>query len=123
MRYLIILVVILGSFTYGHCSSIIASTATQPSFRLYFALDTRSNSDAITGAINGPFQTGGLFGALSSCYAADHYGRRVALSIGSVFAVVCGALQAGSVQIVMYLIARFLTGVGIGSSPTIRSLR
>lgn len=114
IRSLIILVVTLGSFSYGYCSSIIGTTLTQPSFRLYFTLDTRSNADAIAGAINGLFQTGGLFGALSSCYAADTYGRRVALCVGSVFAVIGGALQAGSVQIVMYLIARFITGVGIG---------
>lgn len=115
VRFLIVLVVTLGSFTYGYCSSIIGTTATQPSFIQYFSLDKRDNANALFGAINGLFSTGGLFGALSSCFAADKYGRRVALCIGSVFAVMGGALQAGSVDIAMYLVARLVTGVGVGT--------
>lgn len=100
--------------TYGYCASIIATTLGQPSFIAYFELSTRSNSADLQGAINGLFQTGGLFGALSCTETADWLGRRKALLIAALFSVVGGALQAGSVNISMYIVMRFITGLGIG---------
>jgi MFS family permease len=108
------LFVALGSLTYGYCSSIIATTLGQPSFRAYFELDTRSNATDLTGAINGLFQAGGLFGALSCIKSADWLGRRKALLIAAIITLIGGALQAGSVHIGMYIAMRFITGLGVG---------
>lgn len=105
----IILFVCLGSLTYGYCASIIATTLGQPTFLHYFALDTRSNANDLIGAINGLFQTGGLFGTLSCIWTADRFGRRWALFINSIITVVGGGLQAGGVNISMYIVARFIT--------------
>jgi len=66
------------------------------------------------GAINGLFQAGGLFGALSCTASADWLGRKKAIFVASLFAVVGGALQAGSVNITMYIVMRMITGLGIG---------
>lgn len=110
----IILFVALGSLTYGYCASIIATTLGQPSFITYFELDTRSNAADLMGAINGLFQTGGLFGTLSCITTADRFGRRMAMLIACVFSIVGGGLQAGSVNIGMYIVMRFITGIGIG---------
>lgn len=115
----LILFIALGSMTYGYCSSIIATTLGQPSFIGYFDLDTVSNAESLIGAINGLFQAGGLFGALSVLYLPDKLGRLWALFIGSAFCVVGGALQAGSVHIGMFLVARLLTGYGIGKRSNI----
>ena len=104
----------LGSLTYGYCSSIIATTLGQPSFIAYFALDTRSNATELEGAINGLYQAGGLLGALSCLYTGDVLGRRKALFLGALAALIGGALQAGSVNIPMYLVMRLITGFGIG---------
>jgi MFS family permease len=109
-----VLFVALGSLTYGYSASIIATTMGQPSFIAYFELDTRSNATQLTGAINGLFQTGGLFGALSCTKFPDWLGRRKALLLNAVITVIGGALQAGSVDIGMYIAMRFVTGWGIG---------
>ena len=70
----------------------------------------------MTGAINGLYQAGGLFGAISVLWIPDKVGRRWAIFIGGAFCVVGGALQAGSVHIGMFLVARLLSGYGIGKS-------
>jgi MFS family permease len=113
-----VLFVALGSLTYGYCASIIATTLAQPSFVTYFALDTASNASQLEGAINGLFQAGGLVGTLSCTKTADWLGRRKALFLGAIVSVIGGALQAGSVNIAMYIVMRFITGLGIGMSPT-----
>jgi len=46
------------------------------------------------------------------------WGRRKALLFGGVMSVVGGGLQAGSVHIAMYLVARLVTGFGIGKHPS-----
>jgi len=57
---------------------------------------------------------GGLFGCLSCFKSADWLGRRKAILLASVITVIGGALQAGSVNIAMYIVMRFITGLGIG---------
>lgn len=108
------LFVALGSLTYGYCASIIATTLAQPSFVSYFNLDTRKNAAQLEGAINGLFQAGGLVGTISCISTADLLGRRKSLFIGAIVSVIGGALQAGSVNIGMYITMRFITGFGIG---------
>lgn len=66
------------------------------------------------GAINGLFQAGGLFGTLMAGVTGDKFGRCKAMFIACLFAIIGGALQAGSVHIAMFLVARFIAGVGIG---------
>jgi MFS family permease len=110
----LILFICLGSLSYGYGSSIIATTLGQPTFIHYFELDTRSNGETLIGAINGLFQAGGIFGALSVVYVPDKLGRRWAIFIGGLFCLLGGALQAGSVNIAMFLVARLLSGYGIG---------
>ncbi|KAK6374009.1 hypothetical protein LTS17_007979 [Exophiala oligosperma] len=111
--------VALGSTTYGYCASIISTTLAQPSFIDYFDLDSRSNATDLIGAIFGLFQTGGFFGTLSCLQSADLLGRRKALFYAGLVTTVGGALQAGSVNIGMYIFSRFLTGVGIGALVTL----
>ncbi|OQV11333.1 hypothetical protein CLAIMM_15186 [Cladophialophora immunda] len=111
----LILAVALGSLTYGYCSSIISTTLGQPSFLSYMGLDTASNATQLEGAINALFQVGGLFGSLSSLWIPDKIGRRRALFIGGTFSLVGSALQTGSVDVAMFIVARFITGIGVGA--------
>ena len=106
--------VTLGSLTYAYASSIIGTTLAQPSFIKYFELDSRSNATQLEGAINGAFQAGGLIGALLCIPIADNYGRRMGLCVASVLAVLGGALQAGSVDIGMFIAMRIISGFGVG---------
>ncbi|RKK76706.1 hypothetical protein BFJ68_g10315 [Fusarium oxysporum] len=116
LNVLIIVFVTLGSFSYGYSASIIASTLGQSHFISYFHLDPAHdpNANALLGATNGLFQTGGLFGALLIGYCADHFSRRVAIIISSAIICIGGALQAASQNITMFLIMRFFTGIGVG---------
>lgn len=107
--------------TYGYCSSIISITLSQPSFISYFELDTSSNASDLMGTINGVFQAGGFTGTLSCLGTADWLGRRKALLAAAALTVLGGALQAGSVNIGMYIVMRAITGVGIGKGvPRVR---
>ncbi|EXJ86817.1 hypothetical protein A1O3_03771 [Capronia epimyces CBS 606.96] len=119
LQMTIVTYVALGSLTYGYCASIIATTLGQPSFLAYFNFAHRSNPTQIIGAINGLFQAGGFIGTMSCTVTADYLGRRKALLLGSCLSILGGALQAGSVNMTMYLIARFITGTGIGSLVTL----
>lgn len=112
----IVVFVTLGSLSYGYCASIIASTLGQLAFISFFDLDPaiNPNANALLGATNGIFQTGGFFGALVIGYCADRFSRRGAIAIASVFLVVGGALQSASVNIAMFLVMRFITGFGVG---------
>ncbi|KAK9382852.1 general substrate transporter [Kockiozyma suomiensis] len=110
--------VALGSLTYGYSSSIIATTRGQPSFNSYFKLDTASNATQLNGAMDGLFQAGGLFGALTVSYLADKLGRRKCIMLGSLLCVIGGALQAGSVHVGMFIAVRFVTGFGVGQLLT-----
>jgi MFS family permease len=107
--------VALGSLTYGYSTSIISTTLSQPSFNAYFEFSTRSNTDALIGAVFGLYQTGGFFGTMACLKAADFLGRRRAMFYASLVTVLGGALQAGSAHIGMYIAARFVTGLGSGT--------
>jgi MFS family permease len=78
----------------------------------------------LEGAINGLFQAGGLVGCLSCIGTADWLGRKQSILIASLVTIVGGALQAGSVHIAMYLVFRFVTGIGVGEylSSSLRAM-
>jgi MFS family permease len=82
-------------------------------------LDVLSNSAQLIGAINGLFQAGGFIGTFTSSYLADRLGRKKGILIACAFFILGGALQAGSVAIAMYIVARFITGFGIGKQPSL----
>lgn len=96
------------------CASIIGTTLGQPSFLTYFGLDTARNAPQLEGAMNGLFQGGGLLGSCFGGFGDDRIGRRRSMFITTILCIVGGALQAGSVHIAMFLVARFITGFGVG---------
>ena len=75
------------------------------------------------GVVSKTTKQGGLvaiyyFGAMFGCFIGgrfgDKYGRKKAVIIGSVFTLIGAALQAGSQSSNMTLVARVISGVGIG---------
>lgn len=82
-------------------------------------LDTASNATQLTGATNGCYIAGALIGALLSSQGSDVLGRKRSIVVASSLAVLGGALQAGSVHIAMFIVARLVTGLGIGTSCAI----
>ncbi|KAH8797951.1 general substrate transporter [Xylogone sp. PMI_703] len=111
----IILVLTFGSLTFGYGFSVISNTLGQPGFLAYFNLDTNvSYSNAITGAINGLYCAGAMFGALTVGWMCEARGRKETMYFGSVVNIIGGALEAGSVNMAMFLVSRFIAGWGIG---------
>ncbi|KAK5280308.1 hypothetical protein LTR16_007018 [Cryomyces antarcticus] len=111
----IILVLTFGSLTFGYSFSVISNTLGQPGFLQYFNLNTNAaDTNAITGAINGLYCAGAIFGALLTGWMCEARGRKIAMYLASAISILGGALQTGSVNIAMFLVARFITGWGIG---------
>lgn len=111
----VILVLTLGSFTFGYAYSVISNTLGQPGFISHFNLDSSTSyANAITGAINGVFCAGGICGALLVGWMCEARGRKQTMNLGALTTVVGSAVQTGSVDVAMFLVARFITGWGIG---------
>ena len=111
----IILVLTLGSLTFGYGFSVISNTIGQPGFISYFNLANRSSyTNAITGTINGLYCAGALFGALHVGWMCEARGRKETMYLASAVNVVGGALETGSVNMAMFLVSRFIAGWGIG---------
>lgn len=69
---------------------------------------------APVGAANGLFAGGGCIGALIISPSLNRLGRRLTIQIVCVICVVGSSIQGGAVQIAMFLVGRFITGVGVG---------
>ncbi|KAF4999221.1 hypothetical protein FDECE_11575 [Fusarium decemcellulare] len=89
-----------------------------PSYSEYFHLNT-----ATEGLNNAAMWMGGIFGAFLMQPVPDYFGRRRAIYIASVVTVVGIILQAASQNVSMFVIARFIVGVGSaisnGAAPTL----
>ncbi|KAJ5537812.1 hypothetical protein N7494_007291 [Penicillium frequentans] len=107
----------LGSISYGYDFSIISTTVGQPTWYAYMGL-TLDPTDAalyaystrLTGTVFGLFSAGAIFGALFVGWLCDVYGRKRSLLAAAAINIVGGALQTGSVNIGMFIAARFITG-------------
>ena len=111
----IILVLTLGSLTFGYTYSVISNTLGQPGFIAKFGLGSNSSyANAISGAINGVFAAGGVFGAIATGWMCEARGRKQTMNLAALISIIGSALQTGSVDIAMFLVARFVAGWGIG---------
>jgi MFS family permease len=52
-------------------------------------------------------------------WMGDKLGRKLSIQLASIICIIGGALQGGSINISMLLIARFITGVGVGMEVVI----
>jgi MFS family permease len=117
-RYNVIVAIILtfASLTFGYSNAVISNTVGEPGFLSYFNLVTDpAYGNSIEGAINGVFFAGEFFGAVLVMTICDRIGRKKTATVACILSIIGGALQAGSVKIAMFLVARFITGVGIGT--------
>lgn len=60
------------------------------------------------------FLGGAMVGALLQAPLANKFGRRIANGIAAIIVIVSGALQAGAVDVTMFIVARVICGVGSG---------
>lgn len=71
-------------------------------------------SNSIIGTILGIFAAGAFFGAIFVGWFSDAYGRKKTLIVAAIINIVGGALQAGSIHVGMFIVARFITGFAAG---------
>ncbi|KAK5046740.1 hypothetical protein LTR84_007501 [Exophiala bonariae] len=106
----IVLIMGLGSMSYGYSASIISTTLAQPSFFAYMELDKRSNANELIGLTGSLYQAGGFIGTFFVSFFADRWGRKVGIAVPAALTVVSGALLAGSVNIEMFIAVRPFAG-------------
>ena len=95
----------------------------QPGFYSYFNLDPSSSYTAsIVGAVSSLFAAGAAAGAIIQGFTGDALGRKKAIVMSALFCILGGALTAGSVNIAMLIVSRFIQGLGLGQSVTLVSL-
>lgn len=108
----VVFFITLSSAAYGYAGSVIATTLTQPSFTRHMELDTASNAESITGAMNALFYTGGVFGSFCAGWSNKRFGRKFSVGLGNVLLVISGALMTASVNPAMFIVFRFVSGFG-----------
>jgi len=64
--------------------------------------------------VNALFAAGAAFGAIAQGFLADWLGRKKALAVAALCAIIGGALSAGSVAIAMLITVLLLQGFGLG---------
>ncbi|KAI8649208.1 MFS domain-containing protein [Fusarium keratoplasticum] len=115
---LLLAVTIVNSATLGYDSSVMNGLLILPSYSEYFHLNT-----ATEGLNNAAMWIGGIFGAFLMQPVPDYFGRRRAIYVASAISVVGIILQAASQNVPMFVIARFIVGVGSaisnGAAPTL----
>ncbi|KFY55954.1 hypothetical protein V496_06861 [Pseudogymnoascus sp. VKM F-4515 (FW-2607)] len=102
----------LGSFNYGYMNNVIAGSFGQVSFQTKFL--SGDNATSITDAIVSGFFGFALIGAIVQAPISNKWGRKSVTFTAGVLLTISGALQAGSVNIAMFLVGRYIGGIGCG---------
>lgn len=93
-------------------SGIIASSISQTDFIERFGGETLA--DDVAGGIVSSFTGGAIIGSLILTQLSDRYGRRAAIFLGSLLAILGGALQGGAHNVATVIVGRVIAGLAIG---------
>jgi MFS family permease len=121
---LVVIAVALGSTACSYGMAVISSTIGQTQFYRDMHLAPQgepgyAHTANLIGAMNGVNCAGSAIGAFLTSWSADRLGRLRTIQIGAVIMSVGAALCAGSVDVAMFLVARFIAGWGIGIMVTV----
>ncbi|KAJ5552809.1 hypothetical protein N7494_002187 [Penicillium frequentans] len=100
----------IGGFLFGYDSGIVTSTIGQTQFIEYFS----NPNDTVTGGIVSAFQGGAILGTIINMFTGDRLGRKMSVFTGACISCFGCALQAGSVNMTMLIIGRFIAGAAVG---------
>lgn len=81
-------------------------------------LATNPNAASLTGATTALFYVGGIFGCLLNSWMADRFGRKITVATACALQLIASACLAGSVNIAMFIVFRFVNGLGYVSPTT-----
>ena len=107
---IVILIICLGTSSYGFSNAVIGTTLGQPSFIATMNLDTAPNATALTSAVLALYFIGGLFGSACHAALADRYGRKVSAAVACGVMIVGSALCTAAQNMGMYIAFRFFCG-------------
>ncbi|KAJ5282004.1 hypothetical protein N7478_007376 [Penicillium angulare] len=105
----------IGGFLFGYDSGIITSTIGQPEFIKYFS----NPNDNTTGGVVSAFQGGAILGTIVNVFTGDRLGRKRSVFFGACVSCFGCALQAGSKNMTMLIIGRFIAGIAVGMLTSI----
>lgn len=114
----VVIFVATGTISTAYGLAIIGSTVGQPNFYSYFNLATSgpgySYTSNIIGALNGVNSAGAIAGCLTNAWTSEKFGRKLSMMGGSIILIIGGALCSGAYDIAMFLVGRFVAGMGAG---------
>ncbi|KAL2004600.1 hypothetical protein VTN00DRAFT_3336 [Thermoascus crustaceus] len=115
----VVVFVAIGTIASAYGLAIIGSTVGQPNFYTYFNLPAPgkpgyAHTTNMIGALNGINSAGAIAGCFIQAWTADYYGRKRTMQIGSIVLIIGGTLCSGAVDMAMFLVGRFIAGVGAG---------
>ena len=117
--YLLTAVASFGGMLFGWDTGLIGGVLTMDSFQHSFNLDKNSsNFSNLQGNIVSVLQAGCFFGALSSFYVSDKFGRRTALIIADVIFIIGSIVQTlcaiNTTSLAQLYVGRVIGGFGVG---------
>jgi len=75
-------------------------------------LATNPNAESLIGTMTGLFYAGGVIGVIINAYLVDKIGRRWTTAVGALILTISTGCLAGSVNIAMFIVFRFFSGLG-----------
>jgi MFS family permease len=123
----VVISIALGSTACSYGMAVISSTIGQTQFFRDMKLAQQGepgypHTANLIGAFNGVNCAGSAFGAAMTSWSADRFGRLRTIQLGAIIMSIGAALCAGSVDVAMFIVARFIAGWGIGIMITVRAL-
>ncbi|KAH8879513.1 general substrate transporter [Thozetella sp. PMI_491] len=103
-----ILIVLLSSVTLGFDGSMMNGLLSLDTWNDYFGTPRSS----LLGLINAVLSLG-LLAAIPAGIICDKFGRKASILVGIAFLLVATALQSAAQNVAMFIVSRFLIGVGI----------
>ncbi|KIW96780.1 uncharacterized protein Z519_02171 [Cladophialophora bantiana CBS 173.52] len=106
---LIISVSIADSLLLGYDSSLMGALNVMPAYTSYFTLNTATKS--LNTAIS---YIGGAVASFPAGFLGDFLGRKKAIVLSCIFTIIGAIIQTAAQNIAMFIIGRFIIGVGLG---------
>ncbi|KAJ5747111.1 uncharacterized protein N7511_008807 [Penicillium nucicola] len=102
----------IGGLLYGYDQGVISGVLVTTSFGKEFPMI--ANNAGLQGWMVSVLTLGAMFGAFLNGPIADRFSRRWSILYANIIFLIGSAIQAGSVNIPMIFIGRFITGAAIG---------
>ncbi|PLB42582.1 general substrate transporter [Aspergillus candidus] len=112
INILVVATACLGGFVYGFAANALSGSLSQPTFIAKFLTtpDVTSRQDGMLAGFLG----GAFVGSIIQAPLANKFGRRIANAVSAVIVIISGALQAGAVNVEMFIVFRVVCGIGSG---------